>query len=522
MKNVVSILNDVIGPVMTGPSSSHTAACARIGLITRQLYGKEINNAEIIFEETGSYPNTYIGQGSNYGFIGGLLGFAPEDPKLKDSIEIAAKSGKKITFKKMILGETHPNTAKINILGEDGSIEMSVMTYSTGGGMFEIRSLDGFPVLIKGDRKKIFILCKCGEVENSLENILKKARYKKIIRDNRAFFDITPTDEFDEESIIDFSNEEDVLFYRVARRILPVQVDDKDKPLFINGKEALEYNSKQNMKLWELAIKYETTLGNISSKEVIEKMKFILNIMRQSTMLSENLSDDFGFIKPTAKIMENNFKSKKVVDIGVLNKVIARSTAVMENNCRRGIIVAAPTAGSCGVIPATIITIGEELGFDDNKIIEALLSAGIVGAFIGNQATFGAETAGCQAENGSASAMAAAGVTYLLGGQVEDCFKASSLALQNLLGLICDPIAGLAEIPCINRNAVAATNAIISANMVIAGFEPIIPLDETILAMAKTGERLPSELRCTCLGGLCETETAKRITKDISKKWAVL
>ena len=151
------------------------------------------------------------------------------------------------------------------------------------------------------------------------------------------------------------------------------------------------------------------------------------------------------------------------------------------------------------------------MGLSDGEICKGLLAAGLVGAFIANQATFGGEVGACQAENGSASAMAAAGIVQLMHGTAEQGFNAASLAMQNMLGLICDPVAGLTEIPCIGRNVSAAANAIMSAYMVLCGFDPVIPLDETIVTMGKVGEQLPDELKCTCRGGLCASPTGCRL-----------
>ena len=154
-KQCFSIFNDVLGPVMTGPSSSHTAGCARIGAMTRILYGKEIRRADVIFDENGSYPSTYIGQGSNYGFTGGLLGFLPDNSRLKDALSIAEESGVRVSFQTADLGSGHPNEARIDVYGEDDNVAMSVLTHSVGGGMIEIVKLDEFPVSIKGDAKKM-------------------------------------------------------------------------------------------------------------------------------------------------------------------------------------------------------------------------------------------------------------------------------------------------------------------------------------------------------------------------------
>jgi L-serine dehydratase len=163
-----------------------------------------------------------------------------------------------------------------------------------------------------------------------------------------------------------------------------------------------------------------------------------------------------------------------------------------------------------------VIAVGEEMGRSDDDIAKALLAGGLVGVFIDHQATFAAETAACQAEIGAAGAMAAAAAVQLLGGSADQSFRAAALALQNMLGLICDPVAGVGNIPCVSRNAAGAANALVSANMVLAGFDPCLPLDEVIVAMKNVGLMLPAELRCTGRGGLCLTPTALAINRNIN------
>ena len=169
MKKYHSIFNDVLGPIMTGPSSSHTAGCARIGKMIRILYGNDIEEAEIIFEKNGSYPSTYKGQGTDYGFVGGLLGFSPDDIRLKHALKIAEESNLKITFKSEDLGMNHPNEAEIRIY-RNKKLDMKVITRSTGGGTFEIINMDDFDISITGENKKIYISTK----ENSLIQEIKK------------------------------------------------------------------------------------------------------------------------------------------------------------------------------------------------------------------------------------------------------------------------------------------------------------------------------------------------------------
>lgn len=208
---------------------------------------------------------------------------------------------------------------------------------------------------------------------------------------------------------------------------------------------------------------------------------------------------------------------KMPLDMGVLNGCMRNAMAVMENGCAHRVVVAAPTAGSSGVIPASVVGVGRTLGRTEGEILDALWAAGLVGAFIANQATFGAEVAGCQAEIGAASCMAAAGVVQLLGGTVEEGFHAAALAMQSLLGLICDPVAGLVEFPCIQRNVTASVMAAAAANMAMKGVRSPIPLDETIKAMLDVGRALPASLRCTCEGGLCATPTGRQLALQAVK-----
>ena len=191
--------------------------------------------------------------------------------------------------------------------------------------------------------------------------------------------------------------------------------------------------------------------------------------------------------------------------MGLLTKASLWAAATMEYDICMGRCVAAPTGGSCGVLPAAIISIGEDLGLSKEKVREGMLVAGLVGVFIDHGATFAAEICGCQAENGSASAMAAAGLVQLLDGSADEAFAAGSLALENILGLICDPVAGVGNIPCVSRNSMATVNAVLSANLVLSGFDPYIPLDQAISAMASVGRLMAEEHRCTGRGGLCTT-----------------
>ena len=200
---------------------------------------------------------------------------------------------------------------------------------------------------------------------------------------------------------------------------------------------------------------------------------------------------------------------------GGINKMMARAISLSETNAAMGKICAAPPAGSCGILPAVLVTMEEEWNLSKRKILEGLLIASGIGAVVVKNATVAGAEGGCQAECGVAAAMAAAAVVYLAGGTCRQQAAAVSLALINVMGLVCDPIAGLVQIPCAQRNASQAVNAIVSADLALADTVCPVPADEAIEAMYRVGKQLPRELRETALGGIAESETGKRIADEI-------
>lgn len=199
-----------------------------------------------------------------------------------------------------------------------------------------------------------------------------------------------------------------------------------------------------------------------------------------------------------------------------LASAIAYALAVAEVNASMGRIVAAPTAGSCGVLPGVLFSVGEIRGADDSELVDALFAAGGVGAVIARSSTLAGAAGGCQAECGAAAAMAAAAAVQIAGGAPEQCANGVALAFKGLLGLVCDPVAGLVEVPCIKRNATSVAVALAAADMALAGIRSVIPADEVIQAMGAIGRELPASLRETALGGLAATPTGKRIASEMN------
>ena len=522
-----SIFNEVLGPVTTGPSSSHTAGCGRIGLTARSLFGRPVRRAEVVFEEKGSYPSTYVGQGSDYGFAGGLLGIPIDDPRFKDALQIAKEEGVEITFKTENLGYEHPNQAEIRIYADERPVleegrkekpELRLMTFSTGGGMIEIRSLDGFGVLIDGSTEQVFILCE-EALEDAVEEVILKNRffYDRMDHKGERFFSVAVEADQDSAPLEALRAWEGVRYVRVARPVMAVPRRRVVQMPFTNAAGALDYAKENGKDAAQLAVCYESAYGYVNEEQVERLTEQIEAVMRASSVPPDPQQTAMhGFLPYQGKQMRealDRIRSSGSSLIGgdVFAEAVLAAVAVMENSNAHNVVAAAPTAGASGVIPGAIVAAGSRMGFAPEKIREGILAAGLVGAFIANQATFGAETAGCQAENGAAGAMAAAGLAHMMGCRPETVFCAASIALQNSLGLVCDPIAGLTEVPCITRNAAAMAGALASADLARLGFDSMIPLDEAILAMKDVGEQLPAELRCTCKGGLCATKTGRKL-----------
>lgn len=269
--------------------------------------------------------------------------------------------------------------------------------------------------------------------------------------------------------------------------------------------------------LSEFFILYEYTNEELSRDVVISRMQKTLNVMRDSIksgLVKKNITKS-GMISGGAYLMNRFIEKGNSLLSKEFSEIIRNSLAVSEANACMKKIVAAPTAGAAGVIPGALFKIAEKHNITDSELIKSLFVAGGIGEVISIQASLSGAVHGCQAEVGSASAMTAGAITYLFNNDVEAIESAAAFALKNILGLVCDPIAGLVEIPCVKRNVNAALNSIASAEMALSGIRTIIPLDEVIKAMAEIGNKMSDSLKETSLGGLAACETAKRISSEI-------
>ena len=274
---------------------------------------------------------------------------------------------------------------------------------------------------------------------------------------------------------------------------------------------------RENKKISEIVLEDQARELEKPKPEIYRTMLESFRVMQQS--VEDGIDPDMRSVSGLSG--GGAYKMKQAVDKGrtlcgkVFGNALVRALAVSESNACMGKIVAAPTAGSCGIIPAALLTVMEDRELPEHDVVMALFTASAFGMVIANNASIAGAQGGCQAECGAASAMAAAALTELAGGTPQMAEHACAIALKNILGLVCDPVAGLVEIPCIKRNAMGVANAFVGAELALAGIQSAIPADEVIVAMKRIGDAMPRSLKETSEGGLAATPTGKRLKKEI-------
>lgn len=279
---------------------------------------------------------------------------------------------------------------------------------------------------------------------------------------------------------------------------------------FKNAKELFDLCQNNQLTISEVMRQRELSETESSPEELYTKMKRVLEIMKDSasTPIECPVTSMGGLIGGEAKRLSLHEASGTRLCGDVLHKGITKAMAVLETNASMGLIVAAPTAGSAGIVPGFLLALQESYQYSDDTMIQVLYNAGAIGYLAMRNATVAGAVGGCQAEVGIASAMAASAAVELLGGTPGQCLNAASTVLMNMLGLVCDPVGGLVEYPCQNRNAAGVANAMIAAEMALAGIPQLIPFDEMLDTMYAVGRRLPAELRETALGGCATAPSA--------------
>ena len=517
----VSIFNDVIGPVMRGPSSSHCAAALRIGRLALDLMGGKLTEVLVEFDRSGSLPTTHDTQGSDMGLFGGLMGWDAADERLPGSMQTLRDSGVDIRIETVDVGDPHPNTYRLTLKND---VEQHTLhAISTGGGMMEVIHLDGIKVSLFGDyfETLFWIASDAPELQRRVEAAMEVDSILLHPLGYGTLMQVKAQQFVPAELVARFQDEDLIQSVKYLSPVLPVGSSKSTRVPFGSCAEMLAADAGNNTPLWKLAVSYECARSGKTEAEVIDMMVGIVRILRRSIAqgIAGTTYDDRVLGHQSgefAKLMQAN----KLLNAGALNRIILYVTALMEVKSSMGVIVAMPTAGACAALPGAVIGMAEQMGLDEVAMAKAILASGLIGVFIATAWTFAAEVGGCQAEGGSAAAMAAGALVTLADGSLNQAVGAASMALQSMIGLICDPIANRVEAPCLGKNVMAAANALSCANMALAGFDQVIPLDEVIETAKRVATQMPRELRCTALGGLSITPTSLAIEQRLAGKRA--
>ena len=554
-------LRDIIGPIMVGPSSSHTAGALRIARMARRLLSAAPAHADITLY--GSFAHTGTGHGTDKALVAGLLGLEADDLRIRDSFFLAKGAGLEFAFTRATdaqaeaAGVEHPNTVDMRIVDADGE-RIDVRGVSVGGGAAAIRRIDGVDVDISGKRTSVVVSQRdergvLAHIARCLSDAAVNIATTRMYRTRRGAHAYTVMEV--DGSVPARAKEEIEQDPRVMGvRVIPADgpeggmigdgaaVDGRDDAAaaggeqnsgaaggmtdrqieaaeerfarcdFTTGAELLALCGREGCSIAQAMAAREEALAALDGADAgtDEYLTRVLYVMRASTEkpLREPEQSIGGLIGGEAHDSAAACARPDAVIDGIAADAMVRAMAVLETNACMGRIVATPTAGSSGVLPGVLFALQNGKGFDDTTLRAGVLTASAVGYLAARNATVSGAEGGCQAEVGTAAAMAAAAAVEMAGGTPAAALDAASNALCALMGLVCDPVGGLVEIPCQKRNGSAAAVALTCAQIALAGVPNLVPFDETVAAMDAVGRSMPATLRETALGGIAAAPAA--------------
>jgi L-serine dehydratase len=493
-----SILNDVIGPVMRGPSSSHTAASWRIARTGLQLLNDPLESALVELDSKGVWASNYREQGTAMGMDGGLLGLDMTDERIIQPEAVAKSRKVSIEYKISSFDTDHTNTIKLTLSGRSGK-KTEMMAVSTGGGMFEIRKFNGIGVDIRGDRYYMFLRVQEGEADKILEILRSMGPFRQPgsweIQILENLIQVRSPEAFPETIRHSASTLQGINETWWVDPVLPVISGKEGKFPFTDLASMLEFAKAGDFSLGQAGVAYECSRSGLSEGEVKDKMRVLIRIIEEA--ISKGLQGteyEDRILHQQAKLMEKAAQEGKIRKDPLTQRMIAYITALMEAKSAMEVIVAVPTAGSCGTFGGTVKAFCDTHDLEEETKVMAYFAGGLIGVFFAMGPGFSAEEHGCQVETGAAGSMAAGALAELSGGSAREAVDAASMALQNSIGLVCDPVADRVEVPCLGKNISAGMNALAASSMALAGFDAVIPLDQVIHTVERVGRSLPSAL----------------------------
>ena len=504
---------EILGPIMVGPSSSHTAGAARLALVARSLVNDPLKHVRFVLHN--SFSHTYKGHGSDRALVAGILGLMPDDTRMRHSFDLAKEAGVEIEFEEA--GDDpglHPNTVDICTTTTEGNT-LEVRGESLGGGRVRLSSINGVEVDLTGDYPTLFVghwdrpgvLASITKLFSDIKANIATIRTYRKSRGGRAYT-IVETDEPLDASFIQAIHKLPHIVETATVKVPGTSDVAPDVQLtygFDNGAELLALCEKTHRSIGQIMAAREAELNASDVQTQHTRMAHVAQVMEEESTkpLTSPQKSLGGFLYGQAQEVAKHANEFAPSLLGTtLTRAVARAMAVLERSAAMGVIVAAPTAGSAGVVPGAVLACAESLGSSEQDVLNALWCSAAIGAIITRNASVAGAEGGCQAEVGSAAAMAAAALVELHGGSAVQALEAASISIANLLGLVCDPVRGLVEFPCQDRNAIGVSDAFSAAQLALSNVGCPVTFDDAVSVMYDVGKAIPASLRETALGGL--------------------
>ena len=504
---------EIIGPIMIGPSSSHTAGMARIGMMAHRIINE--SPAAIHLDLSPKLRTTYRGHRTDAALFGGTIGFRESEEEIRNAIGIAHERGIQTSVDFLPEGKYPQNTARISVTTWDGKT-FSVLGTSVGGGSIVVSEVDQVPVQLQPDAYHLVVWSKEALEPGYFPDILSTQSGNSP---HGMVTCLTFLKQPSSEKVDALRKMQGIIKVSLVHPVLEYGVSRPGHKIYASCKEACAEAQEKGISLAELSIQYEMDRSGFPREVIIERMRQQLHQMKISVNQGQQHNHLlYGLASgEDAHMLAQAVLAGKTISGGIVPEAVSMALGVMEYNAAMGCIVAAPTAGSSGIVPGCMVAVQKHHKITDEHLIDALFVSAFMGVIMAErEVSFSGSVGGCQGEVGVSSAITAAGLASLFTEDPDVIFHAMALCMKNLLGLVCDPIAGPIEIPCIKRNAVGVANAYISADMALAGIKSYIPPDEVVDALIDVEKRLPSELKCATIGGLACTCTAKCIRKQLA------
>ena len=496
-------LFDILGPVMVGPSSSHTAGAVRIGRMARALLGQEPVRAQLLLH--GSFASTGEGHGTHQALVAGLLGLSPADGRVPDSFRLARERGLSFSFGTCVLRDVHPNSALIR-LEDAGGGQLEVGASSPGGGRIRVFQVDGLHTSFSGELPTLVVHntdqpgC-VSQVTGVLAGRgLPPAQSGRPGRQRRHGHRVRPAHPRGRRP-----GRAGPARYPAGHPLHPGRTGGAPLIAFDSIAQMLQDTEQSGLPLWENILESDCRRQDLPRARSLERMGAMLDAMVQADESYQAQDRSHSGLSGGDGAKMTLYAAGDPLCGPLLSQVMAGALRMGECNACMKRIVAAPTAGACGVLPAVLLPCARHFSLSREQLVQALYVASGFGMVIAARASISGAEGGCQAEIGSAAAMAAPALVHLQGGTPEQMANACAMAVKNLLGLVCDPVGGLVEVPCVKRNVIGAMDALSAAQMALAGIESRVPPDQVLDAMAEVGRSLPPSLRETGKGGLAAT-----------------